>query len=246
MSEAQTQTKRSKHTAPPAAVEPAPHAESEPMNDVVTVELREAGLSVDLPRKFHAGDVMTDAQSLITNTAYLRQFGNNQNANAKARAERYAAAKTEAEREANKPLTAADYLKIWLTYEPVVGGGARGTTIEKLRLDTAWRFWTGLVNVHNKAVQSGGEPVVAKAGRRSIAISARPRKGKDQSDDAFKAAADKFDAERLAFKHALLTHTVYGPQIERMVEAELAARKAEAAAGKPPGEEVAVADEALL
>jgi hypothetical protein len=209
-----------------------------------TIEI--AYKNIVLPRRFRPGHVLDENQAKILDTAYQRQFANNQNANAEARAERFAKATTDAERAANAPLTAAEIVALYMDYEPAVGGRTRGGGLEALRQQMAWRFWTALVTDHNKSIKAGGPALIVKAGLKEVAIAAPPRKGKDQSDDAHKAAKDAFEADRTVFKTRLLEHGTYGPQIAVMVEAELVVRRAESGATKTDAVDVTMADESLL
>jgi len=96
----------------------------------------------DVPRKWTAGMVNTEHSALIIDTSNLRQFTNNQTANAKARAKRFAEAKTDAERAANAPLTAADYQTLWTDYEgPAIGDMQRMGSAERMKLEAGWSAW---------------------------------------------------------------------------------------------------------
>jgi hypothetical protein len=76
-----------------------------------TVRIEVAGSIVKVGKRFYAGSALTEAQAKVLNGAYLRQFRNNQNANALARAKR-----------GDPPLTAKELLAIWMDYEPDIGG----------------------------------------------------------------------------------------------------------------------------
>ena len=75
-----------------------------------TVRIEVAGFVVQVPRRFYAGSALTEAQAKVLNAAYIRQFRNNQNANAEARAKR-----------GEPPLTQKELQDIWRGYEPAVG-----------------------------------------------------------------------------------------------------------------------------
>jgi hypothetical protein len=208
---------------------------------VPTVTIEIAGLNITLPLKFRPGHVLTENQAKILDAAYARQFTNNQNANAEARAKRFAKdAKAE-----DAPLSAAALAALYTDYEPAVGGGVRQSGLETLRHATAWRFWTTLVAEHNKSVSTGGVPVITKAGTKQVTIAPAPRKRQDQTDADAKATREVFDADRALFIGRLLEHSVYGPRIAALVEAELAAKAAEKAAPQAPAADTVVADSLL-
>jgi hypothetical protein len=180
------------------------------------------------------------------------QFRNNQVANAKARKARYEAATTDAEREANKPLTVADYLEIWngnpakgiAPYMPNVGGGLRLGAMEKARLDAAIRAWTEAVTEHNAAVAAGNEPIIAKAaGNANVKVftyrhkdsngnvmvyHSRPRKGKDMSEDEHKLLTEGYDTTLETFKRTILDTPWMAERVQKALDAILAERGAKA------------------
>ena len=125
------------------------------------IELKQAGFKILVPYKFSAGHVLSDNEAKILDAAYQRQFRNNQDANAKARALRYQAAKTDAEREENKPLTAAEIAALYTDYQPAVGDTLRLSTLERMRYEAAEMVWNDITARHTKAVIAGGAPVIA-------------------------------------------------------------------------------------
>jgi hypothetical protein len=192
----------------------------------VTIEI--AGLQVTLPLKFKEGDTLTENQAKVLDAAYQRQFTNNQTASAKSRKEALEKATTDAERAAKAPLTAEQIAALYTDYEPNVGGGPRQSSMEKTQLDGAWRAWVKVVGEHNDAIANGGEPVIARANGKPVAIPSAPRKAKDISEEAHKSAVEAFQAQRETFKAALLKTEWMAPRIE----AEVAAILAERGAGK--------------
>lgn len=118
---------------------------SETTSTAIVTEI--ADTSVSLQRNFAEGSVLTAAQALILDTAYVRQFTNNQNALAKAR--------TEGKNTTPQP-TAEELSALFASYEPNVGGTRMGG-MEKLRNDAAWRVFLARVNDHNADVASGGQ-----------------------------------------------------------------------------------------
>jgi hypothetical protein len=194
-------------------------------------------LAFDVPRKWTAGMVNTEHSALIIDTSNLRQFTNNQTANAKARAKRFAEAKTDAERAANVPLTAADYVALWAEYDgPAIGDMQRLGTMEKLRQDATWSAWVALVTEHNDSIAKGGEPVIAKAGKAAVPVgySIPSAKKKDESDEDFKARREAAQANRTAFIERMLSMPAYADRIQVQLDRLLAEKgKEKADSGAP-------------
>jgi len=126
-----------------------------------TIEIEIAGHNVVLPVKFGPGHVLTENQAKVLDAAYQRQFTNNQNAMAKARAEKLTKATTDAERAAAAPLTASALAGLYATYEPNVGGSRMGS-MEKLRMDAALAVWLDMISEHNTAIDAGQPSPVFK------------------------------------------------------------------------------------
>lgn len=223
MSASTSTSRRARHDDANTAQNETAHEETAATSVApATVTIEIADQEVTLPVKFVSGHVLTETQARILDAAYQRQFTNNQNAQAKARKEK------------GKPaLSATELAALYVDYEPSVGVHAGGTGLTKLRDEMAWRFWTSLVAEHNAAVAAGGAPVIVKAGAKQIALASRPRKTKDVEEATHAAALKAFDDNRAASIARLHAHSEYGPKIAAMVEAELAARKAESAATAP-------------
>lgn len=152
-----------KQAAPVAPATPAAPA----VANTVTIEI--AGLEVTLPVKFTPGHVLTDAQAKVLDAAYQRQFTNNQNAMAKARAEALLKATDDASKAKYAPQSATQLAALYSDYEPSVGGTRTGS-MEKIRQDAAWRMWSLLVSEHNSNVAAGGEAIIKKAGNKPVAL----------------------------------------------------------------------------
>jgi hypothetical protein len=184
------------------------------------------GVIAHLPVRFHAGQVLDDNTAEILQTAVVRQYINNVNANIKNRAERYAKATNDAGRAANAPLTPEEIAADFSNYLPNVGGGARGSTMERLKAEAAWQAWVDVVAEHNAAVvKPHGEPVIIKAGKRIVHTT--PQRG-DFSNEADHKAALK--AWREAGKAAFVTQLQTVPWMAERIQAALDAllRKREA------------------
>jgi len=179
--------------------------------------------------------MLTENQAKILDAAYQRQFTNNQNANIKARAERFA----KSGKPEDAPLSATDLAALYMDYEPTVGGAARGSTLETLRHETAWEFWSDLMVRHNEAAASGGEPLIKRAvdGTGKAVIAKLPfahpgRAPKNAAPDvkaAHEAKVAEYDAAKAAFVGRLLEHKEYGAPIAALIAAKLAAKKADKA-----------------
>ena len=197
------------------------------VDGAMSVTFNQAGnLSVNLPRKFKVGDIMTSDMALILDTAYARQFTNNMNANAKARGERYAKATDEAGRNENLPFTADDVLKVWADYQPNVTGAPRQGSLERMRLDAAKRTWFDLIAEHNDAIDSGAAPVLKST--KKVAAEARPRKAKDQSEADHAALVTAWEDRQTALYNRILATEGYAERVQRHLEAI----QAEAGKGK--------------
>ena len=212
---AQTPMSISNGEIKPATADDVKAAAQSPIGAVVTIEI--AGLEVTVPVRFAAGHVLTENQAKVLDAAYQRQFTNNQNAMAKARAEALGKATTDAERAAKAPLTATQLAALYTDYEPSIGGTPRQSQMEVIRQQAAWRFWTGHVAAHNKSVAAGGPPVIVKAGQKPVAP-LTPKRGPDG-----KVIATVGD-QRDAMTARLLAMPEYADRIQVQVDAILAER----------------------
>lgn len=182
-----------------------------------TIKVTIGEQEVMLPRKFTAGMPLTDTTATILETAYIRQFTNNQNAYAKARAE-----KNEANDHTPDVLTT-----LWAAYEPNVGaGGGRATNAEKLRYEAGWRAWCAMVNEHNVAVRDGDDPVIVKAAGKIVPIDTPPRKARGADDAQHKAVLAAWNEQHDAFVEAFLNHPAYAARVQAALDAIMAERGA--------------------
>ena len=186
-----------------------------------TTTIKIGDIDVTVPLRFAAGHVLTGNQAAILDAAYQRQFYNNQNAMAKARAEAYAKATTEAERNAKAPLTADELAALYTVYEPNVGA-ARGSNVERLRTTAAWAVWTDTVVAHNKSVAAGGDPVIAKAAGSTVTLLVAPRKSKGTSDTAHAAAVEAYEAAKAGIVKAVLASPAYAERVQVKLDALMA------------------------
>ncbi len=220
----EAETGTTTHTSAPHAAAPA---------DLGTVTLTIAELPVTVPVKFAPGHVLTDTQAKILDAAFQRQFINNQAANIKARAERFAKATTDAERAANAPQNAEAIAAIYADYEPAVGGATRQSMVEKLRMEAGKRALIAMILEHNKAAETGGAPVILRAvdadGKaRVLPVPRAPAKTKAQSADEHKAAVDAFHATMETNIQRILS----APEYAERVQVQLDALEAERGAAK--------------
>lgn len=178
---------------------------------------------VTLPNRFASmvGQPLTEELAKIVFTHVAGQFRNNQVANAKARADRYAKAATDEERALNTPLDAMGYLKIWSDYMPNVGEGPRQSSLDKMRLEAAKRAWFRLIADHNEAVSNGGTAILKSAGK--VSAAPRPVKTKAVSTEAHEAAVAEWqDAQERIYRRLLDT-----PSYQERIQVELDAITAE-------------------
>lgn len=185
-----------------------------------------ADIAVTVPLKFVPGHVLTDTQARVLDAAYQRQFINNQNSLAKARAERLSKATTDAERASNAPLSAADIAALYATYEPNVGREARGSTLDRLRATAAWRVWTETVVAHNKSIGMGGAPVIVRAGNAPVRLMTAPRKAKGTTDAAHEQAMADFEGAKAALIAKLLATPAYAERIQTVLDGMTAGKPA--------------------
>ena len=214
-----------------AEAKPAPTMTCELKSDKDTVIA-----TFDVPRKWSAGMVNTEHSALIIDTSNLRQFTNNQTANAKARAKRFAEAKTDVERAANVPLTAEDYQTLWVDYEgPAIGDMQRLGSAERMKLEAGWSAWVALVTEHNDSITAGGEPVITKAGKAGVKVgySIPSAKTKDETDEAFKARKEAATALRTSFIEKILSLPAYAERVQAQMDRLLAERGKDKAASGP-------------
>lgn len=206
-----------------------------------TVTIAIAGLQVTLPVKFLPGHVLSDNQAKVLDSAYQRQFTNNQNANAKSKTDALAALgdkATDADRAKYATLTAAEIAALYPDYEPSVGGGPRLGSMEKMRHDATWRMWVALATEHNNAVATGGDPVIVKAGKAAVKIGfvVPSAKTKEETDEAFAVRKEAAQANRTAWIEKLLSLPAYAERIQVQLDSILAERgkgKDKAEAGAP-------------
>jgi len=221
-------------------------------------EFKEMGLTINLPRKAKAGDVLDADDALILDTAKARQFGNNMNANAKARAARLTAATTAndaAAIAANAPYTAEDVLKIWADYKPNVGGGPRLGSMEKMRHDAAWAAWLLYIAEHDAAVKAGEAPLIGAmkdASGNPCAVPTsyyvpprKPRNATAEQTAAHEAALAEFEAARTAHILRMLDMPKYAERIQVQLD-RITAEKGRTAEAAPAAGTVQVAAAALL
>lgn len=209
-------------------------ATSTKLPETTTIDI--SGQSVVLPNRFAAmvGQPLTDDFAKIIFAHVAGQFRNNQVANAKARADRYGKAKDDAERAANAPMSADDYLKLWSDYLPNVGRTESQSQAEKNRYEAARRVWIALVNEHNDAIKNGGTPVL-KSANQVKAFPDRPTKTKDVSTEQHTANVEAWEEKRRAILDTLLRAPAYADRIQSALEAVQAEQgKAKATAEAVP------------
>lgn len=176
-------------------------------------------VTVTVPVPFKAGHTLTAAEAATLSAAYFRQFTNNQNALWKALEDKAAKGET-------VTFPTADQLAIRFTgngndiapYAPQVGGGPRMGSLEKLRLDAAWKFSVARIMAHNEDVKTGGVGLVKAHAGKAMKIM---RKGDVDKNET----AEQFAARREAFCRAMLEST--NPVFVDGIQAELDKLQAE-------------------
>lgn len=184
-------------------------AQDQAQVDLSPIEITVADLTVPLPRRHLPGQPMTTSQAMIVDTFYARQFYNNQNANAKARAAKYTAAVAAGDTSAmekNRPLTVNEILDIYKGYHPSISDTPRASAVERMRKEAAWKAWVVEVSAHNKSVTAGGAPVIVAAG--STIVQLMPA------------------AERPAFIERMLGHAGWAERIQIQMDALMAEQEA--------------------
>ncbi len=176
-----------------------------------------AGITVELPVRFTAGHVLTDNEAKTLDAAYRRQFRNNQDANAKARA-----AKNEA------PLTADELVKLYLDYQPAVEREGNGNAVSDLDR-AAWDAWLAAIIEHNASIESGGKPVLKS--NVVIQLPKAPRKTKGTDDAAHEKAVAEFNAYKAGIVAKLQATPAYAERIKHHLALNAAM------AGKKPKDE---------
>jgi hypothetical protein len=190
-------------------------------------------LTVSVPLKFSAGAVLTETQAKILDAAFQRQFVNNQAANQKARAEKFAKATTDEERTASAPLTADAIAAFYADYEPAVGGGVRQSTAEKLRHEAAWRALIAMIAEHNKATAAGEPAVIAKAAGMIVPVPSVPAKTKAVTEEQHKANLEAFAAVKLSQIERILAVPAYAERVQIQLDAIMAERGAKGKTVEP-------------
>jgi hypothetical protein len=222
--------------APATAVPEAAATPAAPVRQPGTsvLNLPNAGITITVTNKHAVGDILTDITAAILNKSDIRQFTNNMEANLANRAKRLEAAKTEAEREANRPLTTDEILEAWDTWERTTRDTPSVSSTEKMVLEAALDAWNTMVAEHNLAVQAGRPAVIARAvdaeGRPYVVQPMRPpAKTRDISADQHKANLERFEEIKLAHCRKMLA----SPQFADRIKVALDAIMARKAAAKP-------------
>jgi hypothetical protein len=191
-------------------------------------------LSVDFPRNWLPGSINTEHSALMIDTFRVRQFCSTAGANAKARAERFAKATTDAEKVANAPLSPQDYVTAFLTYEgPAIGDMQRMSTMERLKHEATWSAWVAWVTDHNNYVQTSGgtppelfNPPIKKAGKATVPVgySIPGVKKKGESDEDFAERKTAAQSARTAFIERMLSMPEHAEKIQIQLDRILAER----------------------
>lgn len=182
------------------------------------ITIKIGDLDVTLPDKFSdkVGTPLTEEQAKIIFAHVAGQFRNNQNANAKARSDRYAKATNDVERDENAPLNIDGYLTIWNTYLPNVGEGPRQSSVDKLRTEAAKRAWAQLVSDHNAALDAGEKPILKTNKKQGVAQ--RPVKTKAVSTEQHETNVKAWEVNQAQIYERLLSSPQYADRIQAQLD----------------------------
>ena len=193
------------------------HAKAEPAapaaaaTAVEVLELK--GIDVSLPVRFSAGFVCDAIHAKILETACRRQFKNNMDANISNRDKRLAASKTEAEKAANAPYTAAEIAALWGTYLPAIGDTPRQGSAERLEGEARYNAYVAAIAQHNDNVTSGKPGIFSAPGVLKNAL-IPAKKSKGVSEEAHKVYLAEMAEKRSAFLEKFASMPKYAPLVE--------------------------------
>lgn len=189
------------------------------LDDVSMDKITINGTDYTLPYYYKAliGTPISDRQADVLDAALRRQFANNETANAKARAIRYAKAMSEGKAPASTDYawTQEQYLDKWLglgeyakvgPYMPEIGeAGARISQAERNKLEAAKRAWAEIVAEHNDMVaRKVHSPLLRDQIVQSVA--SRPTKTKDVSTEKHEANVKTWaEAQEAIYRKVLVT-----------------------------------------
>lgn len=174
-----------------------------------------------------------EAKHCVALHAHLTgQFRNNETANAKARAARYAKAIAEGKTPDAKDerWTEEQYLDKWLgrgeysdvgPFFPDIGRtGARLSDDERNRIEAARRAWAQLIADHNAAIDAGEKPVLASLKKQAVV--SRPTKTKNVSQTDHDAAVKRWEDAQMAIYNKIMTDEKYAERFQVALDAVLA------------------------
>ena len=135
-----------------------------------------------VPRRTQAGFVLNEREALFRDRSLLGLAANTFNSRLVARAKKFAAAKTDAERALWAPepqeKVFADFQEFWLVYEWKPQAEDRSTTVRsreaELLSEMAVAYWDDLASRHNAAVAAKLDPVIAAAGSNPVPLQSSP------------------------------------------------------------------------
>jgi hypothetical protein len=211
------------------------------MSFTINFGTKEAPLNITMPRRYVPAQTQTmtydelDRLTLLASVSEARQYARTAGANAKARAERFAK-KGEAK---DAPWTEAEYIDDFnnnYRWEvSSIDSGPRQSAIDKLRHETAWDYWTGMLAEHNAQVAAGQPGVIVKSlGKKAGLPFVHPGRLERNASESAKAdhaaKVEAYNTAKASYIERLLAHGSYGPQIAALVDAKLAAQRAAKAA----------------
>lgn len=196
-------------------------------------ESNDLRVAVTLPNRFLdlVGKPFTSDLANIVYTHVAGQFRNNQNANAKNRADRLEKLGDKATAEdlrSNRVYTTTDYLDVWQSYMPSVTiGSQRVGAEEKFETKAAHRAFVAIVAAHNALVASGEKSPYFGKYQDTISLPKRPSKegkSKEQHAAAVAEVDSWYEGQRQAVLNSKRTSV-----IAKLDEAKAAIRAEELA-----------------
>lgn len=212
-----------------------PKVETPAKVDLGVTKVTIAGIDVELPNKFGAGHVLSEVEAKVLDSAFRRQFANNQNAAFKAWEEKAkkwdeSTATDKGERPVN-PCSDEAMLAAYVAYVPNVGAAGQ-TQAEKDRYAAGLRAVTELFEEHN-AARAAGNP----KGTLGLEVDL----GFLRTNKAAGVTAEKVQAHKDGWVNKVLASAKQADRVQRHLDAILAER----GSAKPQGEVATVSADDL-
>ena len=207
-------------TVPETKAEAEVESENGSESETTFLSVKIGDTSLTLPRRYAVGHTLTDSEAFALDAFYSRAFTNAATAAAKK-------LKASGKEVKDAATLLADYAK----YAPNVGARSGETDGDDLTQAIALKFWNDLATRHNRAVDAGQPPILRKAVHAALFLRA-PAKTVAISAAVHSALLETYNERKEKTIAAIVAHVEYGPKIVALVEADLAAKKAETDAKK--------------